>query len=152
MLIDPKTMPVKAKAQWTHVAIHVRDLDKSVEFYTSYTPLKKIHERFDEETNMRTAWLSDRPEGRETEFVLVLLEGTPPQVPGAQPQAPLAPVSHLGFSVESPEDVDRIAERGKQAGILKLGPMYINEVVGYICILVDPDGHQLEFSYGQVNG
>ena len=145
-------MAVNAKAQWTHLALNISNLDKSLEFYTSLTPLKKIHERFDQETQMRTAWLSDRPEGRETEFVLVLLEGNPPQIPGARPQVAIAPVSHMGFSTESREDVDRIAERGQQAGILKFGPVYLDPVVGYICILADPDGHQLEFSYGQILG
>ncbi len=141
-----------AKAQWTHLALHISSLDKSLEFYTNYTPLKKIHERFDPETKMRTAWLSDRPEGRETEYVLVLLEGNPPQIPGARPQAAIAPVSHMGFSTETREDVDRIADRGREAGILKFGPIYLDPVVGYICILADPDGHQLEFSYGQILG
>ncbi len=141
-----------AKAQWTHLALHISNLDKSLEFYTGYTPLKKIHERKDEATKMRTAWLSDRPAGRETEFVLVLLEGNPPQIPGARPQAAISPVSHMGFSTEAREDVDRIAERGRAVGILKFGPVYLDPVVGYICILADPDGHQLEFSYGQVLG
>ncbi|MCS6803522.1 MAG: VOC family protein [Acidobacteriota bacterium] len=152
MEIDIKSMEVKAKAQWTHLALHVRNLDASVDFYTKHTPLRKIHERYDEVTKMRTAWLSDRPPGRETEYVLVLIEGNPPQIPGAQPQLPIAPVSHMGFSVETPEDVDRIAEQARAAGILKFGPVYLDDVVGYICIIADPDGHQLEFSYGQVLG
>lgn len=152
MEIDVKSMPAKAKAQWTHLALHISDLDKSIEFYTSFTPLRKIHERYDEETDMRTAWLSDRPQGQEAEFVLVLLQGDPPMFDNVRPQVPIAPISHMGFSVETREEIDKIAEIGKEADILKFGPIYLDDVVGYICILADPDGHQLEFSYGQVLG
>lgn len=152
MEVAGRVVGVQKKTQWTHLALHIRDLDKSVAFYTDFTPMKKIHERYDEVTRMRTAWLSDRPEGRETEFVLVLIEGDPPMIEDAHPQQPIAPVSHLGFSVESREEVDRIAERARAAGILRFGPTYLDDVVGYICIIADPDGHQLEFSYGQVLG
>ena len=37
-------------------------------------------------------------------------------------------------------------------GCLLLGPMYRNEVVGYICIVTDPDGNNVEFSVEQVLG
>ncbi len=40
----------------------------------------------------------------------------------------------------------------KEDGILVLGPRYMNPVVGYICIVHDPDGNQLEFSVEQVLG
>ncbi|MBI3949066.1 MAG: VOC family protein [Acidobacteria bacterium] len=152
MEIAGRTVSTKGKAAWTHLALHISNLDRSLEFYTTHTPLRKIHERYDEVTRMRTAWLSDRPEGHETEFVLVLIEGDPPQIKHARPQVPIAPVSHMGFSVETREDVDRIAERGRRAGILRFGPIHLDDIVGYICILADPDGHQLEFSYGQVLG
>ena len=152
MDIDIKSMEMKAKAQWTHLALHINNLDASLDFYTNHTPLRKIHERFDSVTQMRTAWLSDRPPGRETEYVLVLIQGNPPQIPGARPQVPIAPVSHMGFSVETREEIDRIADHARAAGILKFGPIYLDDVVGYICIIADPDGHQLEFSYGQVLG
>lgn len=139
-------------SKMTHLALHISNLDRSIGFYTRFTDMKVVHERFDKETNMRTAWLSDRNKGHETEFVIVLLEGTPPQFPAAKPQAALAPLSHIGIALPTREDVDRIAEKGRDAGTLRFGPVYLNEIIGYICLLADPDGHQLEFSYGQVNG
>jgi lactoylglutathione lyase len=33
-----------------------------------------------------------------------------------------------------------------------LGPMYRNPVVGYICLVRDPDGNNIEFSVEQVLG
>ena len=37
----------KPQSALTHVAIHVRDMKKTVEFYEKYTGLAKIHERLD---------------------------------------------------------------------------------------------------------
>ena len=44
---------------------------------------------------------------------------------------------------------DRIAEMAKEEGVLVLGLRYMNPVVGYICLIRDPDGNQLEFSVEQ---
>ena len=35
------------------------------------------------------------------------------------------------------------------AGVLALEPTYAGPIVGYFCIVLDPDGNQVEFSYGQ---
>ena len=57
--------------------------------------------------------------------------------------------SHLGISLNSRDEVDHIAAMAKQDGCLLLGPMYRNEVVGYICVVTDPDGNNVEFSVEQ---
>jgi len=64
----------------------------------------------------------------------------------------LRSISHLGISCETREDVDRIAAMARDEGCLLLGPMYRNPVVGYICIVTDPDGNNIEFSVEQVLG
>jgi lactoylglutathione lyase len=64
----------------------------------------------------------------------------------------LKSISHLGISVESRAEVDRLAELAREDGCLLLGPMYRNEVVGYICVVTDPDGNNIEFSVEQVLG
>ena len=61
----------------------------------------------------------------------------------------LTSISHLGISLETRDDVDRVAAMAKEEGTLVLGPMYRNEVVGYICLLRDPDGNNVEFSVEQ---
>src|SRR3990172_3197389 len=103
-------------SKMTHLALHISNLDRSIGFYTKFTDMKVVHERFDKETNMRTAWLSDRSTGHETEFVIVLLEGTPPQFPTAKPQSALAPLSHIGIALPAREDVGRNAEESREAG------------------------------------
>jgi lactoylglutathione lyase len=45
-----------------------------------------------------------------------------------------------------------VAALAEEEGRLVLGPMYRNEVVGYICLVRDPDGNNIEFSVEQVLG
>ena len=60
--------------RWTHVAIPVSDLDRSIEFYTGLTPLVVVARNEDE--NGRGAWLSNDKQV-ETPFVLVLSQLIP---------------------------------------------------------------------------
>jgi catechol 2,3-dioxygenase-like lactoylglutathione lyase family enzyme len=141
------------KAQWTHLALHVRSLDASVAFYSRYANLRVIDRHSDaSSTGMEVAWLSDRSQSDELSFVMVLQEGTPHSVPGAKPQQPLGPISHLGFAVSSREEVDAVAAEAKKAGLLKFGPVFLNPYAGFLCIMSDPDGHMVEFSHGQALG
>ena len=138
-------------AIWTHLALHVRSLDASVAFYTRYANLRVVDQHSDRSsTGMEVTWLSDRSPTEELSFVMVLQEGTPS--PNARPQPPLGPISHLGFAVASRREVDDLAAQAKKDGLLKFGPTFLNPYAGYLCIVSDPDGHMVEFSYGQVLG
>jgi predicted lactoylglutathione lyase len=127
-------------------------------FYERYTTMKVIHQRVDPETNLRTAWLANERDITEhgARFVIVLIEGQVPRnVVGDAIQEHygfLTSFSHLGISLDSRDDVDRVAAMAKEEGCLVLGPMYRNEVVGYICLIRDPDGNNVEFSVEQVLG
>lgn len=142
----------------THIALPVRDLQATLDFYAKYTNLVVIHERHDPETDLRTAWLAnerDRTTDGAARFVIVLIEGKlPTKITGdiQEHYGFLTSISHLGLSLDTREEVDRIAEMAREDGCLLLGPMYRNEVVGYICIVTDPDGNNLEFSVEQVLG
>jgi lactoylglutathione lyase len=139
----------------THIALPVRDLDATLAFYTKYTTLANIHERYDEETHMRTAWLAnerDRTTEGTARFVIVLICGKlPTKITGdiKEEYGFLRSISHLGISLNTRDEVDHIAAMAKEDGCLLLGPMYRNEVVGYICVVTDPDGNNLEFSVEQ---
>lgn len=141
-----------AQPKWTHMALHVRDIAASTAFYTRYARMHVVDDRMDVETNLRTVWLSSEAGAAAFRFVLVLLEGIPAQFGTLPPQAPIGPLSHFGFAVASREDVEAIAEEGRAAGILLKPPAFINPVVGYLCYLRDPDGHSVEFSFGQKLG
>jgi catechol 2,3-dioxygenase-like lactoylglutathione lyase family enzyme len=140
----------------THIALPVRNLDAQLVFYAKHTRMRVISTRKDEQTGLRTAWLANerdiRPDGG-ARFVIVLIEGSLPRdVVGDEMKEEytfLTSISHLGISLDTRDDVDRVAAMAKADGTLVLGPMYRNEVVGYICLLRDPDGNNVEFSVEQ---
>ena len=146
----------------THIALPVRDLTATLAFYAKYTNLVVIHERTDATTGLRSVWLANERDRTTTadgdaaaRFVIVLIEGKlPTNITGdiKQHYGFLTSISHLGLSLDSRADVDAIAAMAKDDGCLLLGPMYRNEVVGYICVVTDPDGNNLEFSVEQVLG
>jgi catechol 2,3-dioxygenase-like lactoylglutathione lyase family enzyme len=98
-----------------------------------------VHER---RSTTRVVWLGDGLRA----FVLVLVEAT---VPVAHP---LGPFAHLGIAVESRERVDELAARAAADGLLRSGPHDDGAPVGYWCFVGDPDGHTIEFAYGQQVG
>lgn len=124
----------------THIALRVKEIDRSATFYSEWAGLEIVHDRVSESSGTRVAWLAER--GRKTIFVFVLLEF--PYEQSANP-----PVDHLGFATVRREDVDAIAAKAKAAGILVEGPEDAGPIVGYFCTILDPDGHRVEFSWGQ---
>ena len=152
----PQTAP-PPESLWTHVALPVRNLDETLAFYAKYTTLENIHERTDSETGLRSVWLANPGDKTEqaARFVLVLIEGSlPKQITGdiEEEYGFLTSIAHLGISLDTRGEVDHIAEMAEKDGILVLEPMYRNEVVGYICLITDPDGNNIEFSVEQVLG
>lgn len=151
------TTPAPPESLFTHIALPVRNLDEVLAFYAKYTTLELIHERYEEATGLRSVWLANSRDKTEAaaHFVLVLICGSlPGQITGdiQEKYGFLTSISHLGISLNTREEVDDIAEMAKADGILVLGPRYMNPVVGYICLIRDPDGNQLEFSVEQELG
>jgi catechol 2,3-dioxygenase-like lactoylglutathione lyase family enzyme len=127
--------------RWTHVALPVSDLDRSIEFYTTLTPLVVVA-RNEDETG-RGVWMSNDNQV-ETPFVLVLSEVDP-----GHPIRTLGPFAHLGIELPNKTDVDAIAGRARQMGVLEWEPRQLAEHIGYICAARDPDGNVVEFSWNQ---
>lgn len=126
----------------THIALQVRDLDACVRFYASYAGMRIIHERAT--GTRRIVWMAEP--GREQELIIVLLPG------GAGRDKSRRDFSHLGFAVAGRADVDAIAQRARDNGILIWEPVDEPYPVGYYCGVSDPDGNFVEFSYGQPLG
>lgn len=121
---------------FSHIALEVRDMAASTAFYACYAGMEVVHERG--EDGRRVVWLSDmsRP------FAIVLIETD--QVEGR-----LSGTAHLGMCCASTDEVDRLCALASDQGILLLGPTESGPPVGYWALLRDPDGHNLEVSYGQ---
>jgi len=126
----------------THVALPVVDVDRSVEFYSRYAAMKVVHRRVDAATGNVVAWVSDltRP------FVVVLIQSA------VVSDGLKGFFCHLGVGVKSREEVDRLCAEGTAEGRTVIGPVDSGYPVGYWAYIVDPDGHNLEISYGQEVG
>lgn len=124
---------------FTHVALPVSNVDRSIEFYSKFAEMVVVQRRQQEDQpELEVVWLSDltRP------FVLVLVE--------MPVKHTLGPFAHLGVACETKQTVDRFAETAKQEGCFRDGPFgAVGEPAGYFVILDDPDGHTLELSFGQ---
>jgi catechol 2,3-dioxygenase-like lactoylglutathione lyase family enzyme len=123
----------------THLALGVRDIGRTIAFYERHAKLHVVHDRND--NGVRVVWLSEDAE--DPHFVLVLFA-----IPGAVSPAP-STLQHLGFAVASRAEVDAAASAARADGVLMSEPCYAGPIVGYFCIVQDPDGNQVEFSYGQ---
>lgn len=137
--------------RWTHIALPVTDLERSIEFYTTITPLVVVARNSD--VNGKGAWLSN--EGQvETPFVLVIAEFIPEVgerfgVKPGEPATTLAPFAHIGIEMPNREDVDAVADKARELGALQWEPKDMAEHIGYICAVKDPDGNVVEFSHNQ---
>ena len=130
--------------RWTHIALPCADIDKTIEWYTTFTPLELLDRR--EDADGYGAWLG-HPDQGDKPFILVLVSFFRDQVKGPQPV--MAPFAHIGLEMPSKEAVDEIAVKGEAAGCLAWPPTLMPDPVGYICALKDPDGNMIEFSYDQ---
>ncbi len=129
------------------MALRVVDIHATIEWYTQFTPLELLDKRSDDMGY--GAWLG-MPDTAEHPFILVLAQFFPETDPFAgAPHAVLSPFAHFGIEMPTREEVDAIAARGEAAGCLAMGPTMMPPPIGYICMLTDPDGNMVEFSWDQ---
>jgi catechol 2,3-dioxygenase-like lactoylglutathione lyase family enzyme len=128
---------VPAIERLDHVALLTRDAAASAAFYQTWAGMEVIHDRND---GARVIWV--RMPGQPAGLTIVMI--------GTQEERPKGYVDHFGFHVAARADVDDIAARASAAGILEDGPKYGGPVVGYFCVIRDPDGNELEFSCEQL--
>ena len=123
--------------RWTHITINCSDIDASVNFYTSFCGLTIVRDRRTE--GRHNVWLGPTTKADEDPtFVLVIVQ-----------DEVKARLDHFGFQCESRAEVDRIAEIARQQNILVEPPVDVGGVVGYFTMVRDPDGHVVEFTFGQ---
>ena len=136
-----------ARPTWTHLALHVKDIDRAIAWYEEFTHLRVL-DRVEDQDGYN-AWLGDESQA-DHPFILVLgqfLEGKDPFAPAEHPA--LGPFAHIGIEVPEKHIIDETAAKAKEAGCLVLGPVRLTERIGYICFLRDPEGNMVEFSHDQ---
>ena len=135
------------RPRWTHLALRVRDVEKSIEWYERCTPLRVLQRGSD---HMGVGvWLAD-PDDEAYPMVLALSQFNPETDPfGFAPPTVLGPYAHIGFEVQSRAEVDAIAAVAAANGTLTLGPRLMPPPIGYICFIEDPDGNTVEFAFDQ---
>ena len=128
---------------FSHVALQVKDLQKSIEFYQRYAGMQIIHQREPGiEEAQKVAWLSDLTR----HFALVLVQSQ------TTVDTPLGPFGHLGNACSSREEIDAKVKLAEQEGVLRRKAQQSLPPVGYWAFFADPDGNTLELSCGQQIG
>ena len=131
--------PADKSVRLTHIGLPVTDLDKSIAFYKKWASMD-VTERPKDPVGIKVARMAQKGGGN---FVISLLE-----MPMAM-ALPMPGVMHLGLECASKGAVDKIANDAKKAGILISGPVDSGPDLGYQTYISDPDGNNLEFSFGQ---
>ncbi len=135
-------MPAADKTvRLTHLGLPVTDLAKSIAFYEKWAGMK-VQERPTDPVGIKGARLAQKGGN----FVISLLE-----MP-VQMALPMPGVMHLGLECTSKAQVDKLSADAKKAGILISGPVDSGPDLGYQTYISDPDGNNLEFSFGQKVG
>jgi catechol 2,3-dioxygenase-like lactoylglutathione lyase family enzyme len=122
-------------------------MDATIAWYLEYTPLELLDRREDDDGY--GAWLG-HPEHADAPFILVLAQFFPDRDPFApHPITKMAPFNHIGIELPTREAVDEVAARADAAGCLSMIATQMPDPIGYICMLNDPDGNLVEFSFDQ---
>jgi lactoylglutathione lyase len=123
--------------RWTHITINCSNLERSVDFYTSVCGLTIVRDRRLE--GRHNVWLGPPTKPDEDPlFVLVIVQ-----------EEVKSRLDHFGFQCDSRGEVDRIAKLARQQDTLVEPPVDVGGVVGYFTMIRDPDGHLVEFTFGQ---
>jgi catechol 2,3-dioxygenase-like lactoylglutathione lyase family enzyme len=125
----------------THIALGTEELDATIAFYERYARMQVVHRRLDPASGRSVVWLSDRTRP----FVIVLVEMQ-------ALDTRLSGFAHLGVACESREEVDRLCRLAREESRPTMGPFDSGYPVGYWAFIGDPNGHNLEVSYGQEIG
>lgn len=138
-----------------HIAFRVHDLEKTIRFYETVLPARVIARRHgDDFLRSEIAFLE--PEGQPG-FALVAIQPTrvrwllwlfhkfvPRQTRSYE---------HMGFACTTREEVDERARVAREQRVRVLfPPTYVDEQVGYIFEVVDPDNNSVEWTFGQSFG
>jgi catechol 2,3-dioxygenase-like lactoylglutathione lyase family enzyme len=122
--------------EWYHVLFRVRDADLSIQFYGEYLGMAAVKDQRDDE-GKRWVWLKSPENPAAPLFVLV----EDPQAKRPSPGSVNLPC--FSFRVPELKTFEELSERAKKDGCILGGP----GLKGHSCLVADPDGNPIEFSY-----
>jgi lactoylglutathione lyase len=126
--------------EWHHVQFKVKDADNSIRFYSDYLGMGAVLDQRDSDGN-RCVWLRFAENPYAPMFVLMedtRLKTTPGAVTSLQV---------FSFRLPDLKPVEEISAKAKLDNCLVEPAKYGGHLKGYFCLVSDPDGNQLEFSY-----
>jgi len=123
------------------VLFKVKDADLSIRFYSEYLGLTAIVDQKDAE-GARWVWMRflENPHAP----LYVFFEDSQWKKPE---KAPETSFQRLGFRMTDLDPVEEVSERAKKENCLVEAAHYGGHLRGYFCVVQDPDGNLLEFSY-----
>lgn len=130
-------------AQVTHMALQVKDMQASIDFYKKWGGMEVIDLKRPDVKEETSVWLACP--GQEEQFVIVLL-------PGGDGSPKAEGMRHIGLAVGSEEELREIADEADKAGLIHWPYQQHSYPVGTLFSIKDPDGYIVEFSYGQPLG
>lgn len=124
-----------------HVLFKVKDADASIRFYSEYLGMNAVQDQKDSD-GKRWVWLrfSENPNAP----LFVLVEET--QFKGGS-TTPSHSFQSFGFRMTDLKPVEEMGAKAKKDGCLLEAAAYGGHTRGYFCVVADPDGNRLEFSY-----
>lgn len=138
-----------------HVAFRVHDLEKTVRFYETVLPAKVVARRHGEDL-MRSEIAFLEPEGQPG-FALVAIQPTRVRwllwlLHKLVPRQTRS-YEHMGFACGSREEVEERVRVAREHGARVLvPPTQVDDKVGFVGEVVDPDNNSVEWTFGQTWG
>jgi catechol 2,3-dioxygenase-like lactoylglutathione lyase family enzyme len=118
-----------------HLALRVRDIRKSRDFYLRVFGLKVVWE-----PDPQNCYLSSGIDN-------LALHETPAEGPAGHAATPTSPLDHFGFIAGSPQVVNAWAAWAGQNGVTIVKPPRQHRDGSYSCYLADPDGNTIQILY-----
>eukprot|EP00792_Barthelona_sp_PAP020_P003224 TRINITY_DN1506_c0_g1_i1.p1 TRINITY_DN1506_c0_g1~~TRINITY_DN1506_c0_g1_i1.p1 ORF type:complete len:146 (+),score=37.44 TRINITY_DN1506_c0_g1_i1:31-468(+) len=129
------------KRHCTHLGLHCNNSDLSKDFYVDYCGLMVLSQRTNS-NGKNIYWLAEDCSGSQIIYVLL------PEL-NVDISQKRSDFSHIGIACTSREEVIELAEKAKKDNCLVIPPKDMGDITGFICIIKDPDGRYIEFSYEQ---
>lgn len=118
-----------------HLALRVRDIRKSKDFYLRIFGLKVVWE-----PDPQNCYLSSGIDN-------LALHEVPAEGPAGHASTPTSPLDHFGFIAGSPQVVNAWAAWAEQNGVTIVNLPKQHRDGSYSCYLADPDGNTIQILY-----